>query len=129
MFKKMISMGRINKLLSKTFAANFNKETHILKLKDQKDFKNIIEASDAVLVDFYADWCGPCKRLTPILEKKAEEHKNFKLLKVNVDEFGELAEAHGVSGIPHVTLFKKGKQEGSFVGADEKSLENMIKSI
>jgi thioredoxin 1 len=118
------------KTLFRAFTESFNKETHLLKLKAAKDFKDIVEKSDVpVMVDFYADWCGPCKRLTPILEKKLDEKKNFKLLKVNVDEHGELAEEHGVSGIPHVVLFKKGKKESSFVGADEKSLADMINLI
>ncbi|MEI6178452.1 MAG: thioredoxin domain-containing protein [Verrucomicrobiota bacterium] len=71
-----------------------------------------------VLVDFYADWCGPCRMLSPILEKVADENSaTVSVCKVNVDKFRELATQQGVSGIPDVRIFVDGKFKDKFVGA------------
>lgn len=69
-----------------------------------------------VLVDFYADWCGPCQMLGPVLEELEAEDKNFKLLKVNVDEEPELAQRFKVMSIPMVYLFKDGKEVADVLG-------------
>lgn len=60
------------------------------------------------LVDFYADWCGPCKMLSPILEELSEEYKDIKFVKVNCDDDMALAERFGIMSIPAVFLFKDG---------------------
>lgn len=73
-----------------------------------------------VLVDFYADWCGPCKAIEPSLLKIAEE-RNLKLVKVNIDESRELAEKYGVASIPFVALFTNGEVSRVSVGAVPKS--------
>ena len=77
------------------------------------------------IVDFYADWCGPCKKLTPVLEEKLKSF-NVTLVKVNVDDFSDLAENYKVSGIPHVILFKNGQKVDEFVGLNMDKLEVMI---
>ena len=63
-----------------------------------------------VLVDFYASWCGPCRMLMPILEELSNERKDIKILKVNVDQNIELANKFAVRGVPHLILFKNGKE-------------------
>ena len=71
-----------------------------------------------VLVDYYADWCGPCRQLSPILEKIAGENPSLiSVCKVNVDKFGALAAQEGVSGIPDVRIFLDGKRVDQFVGS------------
>lgn len=79
--------------------------------------KDIVEPSKKglVIVDFYAEWCGPCKMLGPIIEKLAVEYK-VKLLKVNVDQEQALAEEFGVMSIPTVVFFKDGEPKDHFVG-------------
>lgn len=79
--------------------------------------KDIIEPSKKglVLVDFYADWCGPCKKLAPILEKLEKEYK-FKLIKVNTEAEQELATEFGIMSIPNVIFFKAGEAVENFVG-------------
>lgn len=75
------------------------------------DFSDLIK--DKVLVDFYANWCGPCKMLGPVLEKVSDE---VKILKVNIDEYQDLAREYGIMSIPCIILFDKGKELRRNVG-------------
>ena len=87
------------------------------------DFQqDVIETSDdtPVLVDFWAPWCGPCKQLSPVLESLAEAADDWTLVKVNVDDHQEAAQAYGVRGIPAVKLFVNGEVEAEFTGAKPK---------
>ncbi len=88
--------------------------------------KDVIDNPEPVIVDFYADWCGPCKKLGPILEKACEMNKTFKLAKVSVDTNQDIADEYEVSGIPHVILFFGGKEIMSFTGVDLTKLKEMI---
>ena len=86
-----------------------------------KDFQtDVIEKSfeKPVLVDFWAEWCGPCRMISPILEKLAKENKeNWQLAKVDTDKNQEIASAYGVKGIPNVKLFRNGEVINEFTGA------------
>ncbi len=89
------------------------------KIINSEEFKKEVLASkETVLVDFYADWCGPCKMLGPILEEVGKDHKVFK---VNVDNEPELAQEYGVMSIPCMVLFKDGKEANRMVGLRPKS--------
>ena len=78
---------------------------------DEKGFnKEVLEAEGLVLVDFYADWCGPCQMMKPVLEEFADANKDLKVLGVNIDENEDLAEEYEVSTIPCMVLFKNGKE-------------------
>ncbi len=82
--------------------------------------KEVIEASKTtpIVVDFWAEWCGPCKMLTPVLEKLAgEANDTWKLVKVNTDEHQQLSVEYGISGIPAVKMFSDGQVIADFVGA------------
>jgi len=70
---------------------------------------------ELTMVDVWAPWCGPCRTLTPIIEKVSEE-RNVKLLKINADESGDLATSFGVRGIPTVIFFKNGQEVDRVVG-------------
>lgn len=80
--------------------------------------KEVLQASTPVLVDFYADWCGPCKMMAPVVEKMAEEFEGrIKVGKCNVDENMQLAQQYRISNIPAFMIFKDGKPADLFVGA------------
>lgn len=91
--------------------------THISKMDFQK---NVIDQKGTVLVDFYAEWCGPCKMTGPILEELSEEIKDVKFVKIDVDKDSELASQYSVFSIPTFIIFKEGKVVSQFVGAQPK---------
>ena len=87
-----------------------------LRVVSSKDFKELINSNELIIVDFYADWCGPCRMLSPNIEKLSEEYKNIIFAKVNVDDCSELAQELGITSIPAVFFFKDAKVINSFVG-------------
>lgn len=74
-----------------------------------------------VLVDFFATWCGPCKMLSPVLEQVSNENPDLKVLKIDVDEVGQLAAAFGIQSIPTLILFKDGNQVDMRLGYQNKN--------
>ncbi len=81
----------------------------------------VLQSGTAVLVDFWAEWCGPCHAVAPVLDKIVEEHPGeLKLVKVNIDDEQELAQRYGVMSIPTVILFKDGEPSAAVIGAQPK---------
>lgn len=92
----------------------------IINVSD-KDFQGIIDAeSKTILVDFWAEWCGPCRMLGPVLEEVSEEVDDVVILKVNVDDNSELPTKFGIRSIPAVLAFKDGEVADRFVGVKRK---------
>lgn len=95
----------------------------------QENFEaEVISSELPVLIDFYADWCGPCKMMGPVVENLAKEYDGkIKVGKVNVDEQPELASKYGVMSIPYFAFIKKGELVDNVVGAT--SIDNLVKKI
>jgi thioredoxin 1 len=89
---------------------------------DETTFANLVLNSRVpVLVDFYADWCGPCQRLAPILEQLAAETPDDRIVKINVDNSPSLAAEYGISSIPSLKVFENGEVRKELVGLASKS--------
>ena len=91
-------------------------------LNEENFEKEVINSEGTAIVDFYADWCGPCKMMSPVIDKIAEENVvNVKVGKVNVDENQDLAEKYRIMSIPTIIVFKNGSISKTFVGLTSKS--------
>lgn len=82
---------------------------------ENEDFNEVIK-DDFVIVDFYANWCGPCKMLAPILEDLASSRSTVKVVKVDVDKHNDLARKYGIMSIPTIMYFKNGNLEKTSIG-------------
>ena len=83
--------------------------------------QEVLQSETPVLVDFWAEWCGPCHAVSPVLDRIAEERNGeIKLVKVNIDEERELAEKYGIASIPTMILFRDGSPSAAVIGAQPK---------
>lgn len=99
----------------------------VIKLNSENFNQEIMMNTGVALVDFYADWCGPCKMVSPIVDEIAEEYKSIKVGKINVDECPELAVSFGVVSIPTLVVVKDGKEQSRIVGYRPK--EDILEEI
>lgn len=90
-------------------------------------FDEAVAGEDLVVVDFFATWCGPCKMLAPLVERKAEEHADVHFYKVDIDEENDLASRYKVMSVPTLIYLKAGKEVGKSVGlVSPADMENEI---
>lgn len=87
----------------------------VIKLNNENFNKEVKESNKVVLVDFYADWCGPCKMFAPVFEEASQE-SDINFIKLNVDEYSDIAREYGVMTIPTIILFKNGNEIKRFTG-------------
>ena len=109
-----------NMLLSKIMA---------IDLTNQNFKEKVLEADLPVLVDFYADWCGPCQMASPVIDELAKQYEGkIKVAKLNVDQLQSLAQQYGVMSIPTVIIFKNGQEFKKIIGFPGKAgYEELIK--
>jgi len=94
----------------------------IIHISDDTFEKEVLKAEGPVLVDYWAEWCGPCKMIAPVLEEIANEYGGkIKIAKLNIDENPATPPKYGIRGIPTLMLFKNGNVEATKVGAVSKS--------
>lgn len=99
-----------------------------MKLSSKEQFDALLAGPKPVVVDFFATWCGPCKMFAPTFEAAAEKHDDIEFLKVDVDEFEDLAVSLGISYVPTIMLFKSGEKIDYFVGPKkEEDFEAFLK--
>ncbi len=95
-----------------------------------KEFDETLNSNTLVFVDFFADWCGPCKMLSPVVEELAAETPDVTFVKVNVDDLPEVAEKFGIMSIPALFVFKNGEAAANTLGFQPKeSLKAVLDSV
>ena len=95
---------------------------HIVHISDDSFENDVLQADLPVLVDYWAEWCGPCKMIAPILDEVATEYDGkLKVTKLNIDENNQTAPQYGIRGIPTLMIFKNGSPAATKVGALSKS--------
>ena len=92
------------------------------KVTEQNFDTDVLQSDQAVLVDFWAEWCGPCHAIAPVLDQIADERGELKVVKLNIDEEPAIAQRYGVMSIPTLILFKDGEPAAAAVGAMPKSM-------
>lgn len=97
------------------------------KVNNDNFNSQVLENDKPVLVDFYADWCGPCKMLAPLVEQVAGESSAYDVYKLNVDDAPELAAKYGVMSIPTLIVFRNGEVAARSVGVQSK--QNILKML
>ena len=118
-------LNNINKI-----ETNNNKEVNIeiMKVTGANFEEEVLNSDKTVVIDFYADWCGPCKLYAPIVEEVASENQDIKVVKINVDEAQDIAMNYQVMSIPTTVIIKEGKEVNRAVGMISKAdLLSMIK--
>ena len=96
--------------------------TAITEVTEQTWDQEVIKSDKAVIVDFWAEWCGPCHAVAPVLDRIADERQDeLKLVKVDIDKEQGLAQRYGIASIPTIVLFKDGEPAAAAIGAQPKS--------
>ena len=102
----------------------------MVKKINSQNFEETLRENEIVLVDFYADWCGPCKMMSPILEEISEEREDIVIGKLNVDDSYDIASKYGIISIPTLIVFKNCKKVVSSVGfRNKKDVVEMIDAV
>ena len=97
-------------------------------IKNKAEYDKVLADNKSVFVDFYADWCGPCKMVGPVLEEISKDYADIKFVKVNVDDNPEIAQQYGIMSIPTMIGFKNGEKVAFSLGfMPREELEAVVK--
>lgn len=110
-----------NKITISQNDTNKEENMNVLEVTSESFEKEILKSEKPVLVDFYADWCGPCKMLSPIVDQVAEENGDIKVCRINIDKAEDLAIQYGIMSIPTLVVIKEGEEVSRNVGVIGKS--------
>lgn len=88
----------------------------IIKIKEEEFEEKVLKNNKKVLVDFYADWCGPCRMLSPVIEEIAKENDEYEFVKVNVDDCPDVSRKYGIMSIPTLIVFENGAEKKKTLG-------------
>lgn len=94
---------------------------NIVYVNSSEELQDEVDENDSVIVDFYADWCGPCKLMNPVLEEIAEENEDVVVVKVDIDEAQQLAADHNVRSVPTFMFYHEQEQANHKIGVQDKS--------
>ncbi len=97
--------------------------------KTEQEILDLLKANDKVILQFSAEWCGPCRGIRPAVETLADMHKDVKFVYIDIDNFGNLASSHGIASVPTFLSFKNGKQDRKLAGADRTALEHIVQDL
>ena len=99
-------------------------------IKSNEEFNSLINSDSLVVIDFFATWCGPCKMLSPVLENVSNVLNNVEFIKVDIDQFNELASQYKVQSVPTIVFVKNGNEINRHIGyIDEDTLVEKIKNL
>lgn len=99
-------------------------------IKNSAEYDAVLKDNTNVFVDFYADWCGPCKMLGPVVEQVASENPEVKFVKVNIDDNPDIAQRYGIMSIPTLIAFKNGEIAGNGLGfMPKESVQEIVNKL
>ena len=116
-----------NNNLENQNTTNINKVSSVLEVNSASFKKEVLESDLPVLIDFYASWCNPCKVLSPIVEKVANENDKIKVVKINVDKVTDISNEYKIYSLPTLVLIKDGAEIDRLIGLSKKEkIENFL---
>ena len=95
----------------------------VKKIESSEEYDSALKNSKSVFVDFFADWCGPCKMVGPVVDKVSEQYDDVTFLKVNVDDFPDIAQRYGIMSIPTLLGFRDGQLTSKIIGFQPEAQE------
>jgi thioredoxin 1 len=101
----------------------------VTPIKNLAELRETLEKNNVVIVDFWAPWCGPCRFISPVLEKMSESATGIYFAKVDVDEAEDISQEYGIRAMPTFMAFKDGEKVDEVVGADPSKLQRMVEQL
>ena len=118
----------VNNITNQNLESEVSSDMEVMSVSNENFEGEVLKSDKKVLIDFYADWCGPCKMLSPIVEEVARDNSDIKVVKINIDENEELAVKYGVASIPTLIVIENGVEKNIRVGLMSKSeVEELVK--